>query len=135
VHRDRQLGAIVVVGLALPLATAGFAFSPSFALACVLLVVTGGLLVGVETLGESVLLTRVRDEFRGRAMSLFSAAAMGAPRLGGLLAGWVAGMMGAPAALALGALADLVCTLPAAWLVAAGQRRAQLAAAGGDGQA
>jgi MFS family permease len=97
--------------------------------ACALLVVTGGLLVCVETLAGSLLLTGVRDEFRGRVMSLFSAAAMGMPRVGGLEAGWLAGVLGAPLALGLGALAALVCTGPVAWIiVAAGRRQARLAA-------
>ena len=129
VRRGRQWLVAVVVALLLPAATAGFAFSRSFPWACALLVVTGGLLVSVETLAGSLLLTGVRDEFRGRVMSLFSAAAMGLPRVGGLGAGWLAGVLGAPLALSLGALAALVCTGPVAWIiVAAGRRQTRLLA-------
>lgn len=118
----RRVG-VAATGLLLPLVFAGVAFSRSFVLSCGLLLVVGGLLAGVETLGDALLLTGVRAEFRGRVMSLFTAATMGAPRLGGLAAGWLASsplrfgmlgqtVMGVPLALGAGAVGALLCTVP-----------------------
>jgi MFS family permease len=103
--------------LALPLTVAGFAFSQSFVLSCALLVAVGGLLTATGAVVNTLILVGVKDEFRGRVMSLFLAAVMGAPRVGGLGAGWLAGLLGAPSALGIGAALSLVASLPLAWIV------------------
>jgi predicted MFS family arabinose efflux permease len=101
----------VIASLVLPLAAAAFAFSRSFVLSCGLLLAVGALIMSLEIAVNSLILTRVRDEFRGRVVSVFMAAVMGAPRLGGLQTGWLVGQMGAPLALAAGAGLSLVYSL------------------------
>ena len=93
----------LVAGMALPLSAAAFAFSRSFVLSCALLVLVGALLMALEIAVNALILRHVEDEYRGRVVSLFMAAVMGAPRVGGLEAGWLAGRLGAPIAFGVGA--------------------------------
>jgi MFS family permease len=123
-HPRLQRPLLLSASVLLPFAAAGFAFSHSFLLSCVLLVAVGGLLTAVETLSNTLVTVGLHDEYRGRVMSLYSAAATGAPRLGGLGAGWLAARSGAPLALGLGAVACLVYSVPAVWLIA-GKLRSQ----------
>lgn len=125
VPAGRQRGFLLVTALLLPIATAAFAVSRSYALSFGLLIGVGACLVALETSGNALLLSEVKEEFRGRVMSLFSLGSMGAPRLGGLQAGWVASRWGAPLALGLDAACMLFCVaLPAAALL--GRRRGAL---------
>jgi hypothetical protein len=66
---------------------------------------------------NSLALIKVKDEFRGRVISLYTAASMGAPRVGGLQAGWLAGLWGAPLALILGAAIALAYSVSLAWFL------------------
>jgi MFS family permease len=107
-HPHKQRTFVRVASLVLPFVAAGFAFSHSFALSCAFLVLLGGWETALETAVNSRILIEVEDEFRGRVISLYSAATMGAPRLGGLQAGWVASRWSAPVALGLGSVAYLL---------------------------
>jgi predicted MFS family arabinose efflux permease len=107
----------VIAGLVLPFVTAGFAFSRSLVLSCGLLLALGGWITAQATVVNSLMLVEVKDEFRGRTMSVFTAAAMGAPRVGGLQAGWLAASLGASLALGLGAVASLIYSALAAWIL------------------
>jgi MFS family permease len=123
VPAGRQRVFLLAAALLLPIATAAFAFSRSYALSFGLLIGVGACLVALETSGNALLLLEVKEEFRGRVMSLFSLGGMGAPRLGGLQAGWVASRWGAPLALGLDAACMLFgVALPIAVLL--GRRRA-----------
>ena len=53
--------------------------------------------------------TLVRDELRGRVMSLYALTFLGFMPLGALLAGTVAELVGEPVAVALGGLVSLAC--------------------------
>jgi MFS family permease len=126
----RQRSFVMFASLALPFATAAFAFSHSLALSCGLLLAVGGLLTALETLVNSQVLVGVKDEYRGRVMSVFTAAGMGAPKVGGLQAGWLAGLWGAPLALGLGAGVSLIYSAAMVWLMHGNRlrRRAWLSA-------
>jgi predicted MFS family arabinose efflux permease len=121
VHRYRP--AALAASLALPFAAAGFALTRSLVLSCVLLLGVGFCITALETVANSLTLVEVKDEFRGRVISLYTAASMGAPRVGGLQAGWLAGLWGAPLALALGAAIFLVYSASLAWLLRGKVRR------------
>jgi MFS-type transporter involved in bile tolerance (Atg22 family) len=56
-----------------------------------------------------VIQTLVRDELRGRVMSLYALTFLGFMPLGALLAGTAAELVGEPVAVALGALVSLAC--------------------------
>ncbi len=111
VSGQRQRIVLMVVSLALPFTVIALAVSHSFALSCALLLVVGGGAAAVETVANALVLVDVRDEFRGRVMTVFMAAAMGAPRIGGLQAGWLADRVGAPLALVAGAVVSLACAV------------------------
>ena len=114
---------VVIAALGLPLAAAAFAFSHSFVLSCSLLLAVGALIMSLEIAVNSLILTRVKDEFRGRVVSVFMAAVMGAPRLGGLQTGWLVGRLGASAALAAGAGLSLIYGVVVSGIVLAKTRR------------
>lgn len=89
-----------------------FSFSRSLPLSMALLTVTGfGFMVQLAS-GNTVLQTVVEDDMRGRVMSLFMTAFLGAAPLGSLAAGVLAERFGAPHTLLLGGLASLAA---AAW--------------------
>jgi len=117
VRAGRQWRLVAWSSIALPFAVVAFAFAPAALPAGLLLVVVGGLATALETAAMTFVQLEVEDGFRGRVMSLFGAAAMGAPRIGGLQAGWLAARWGAPWALAAGAGVSLAVS--AAGLVAA----------------
>ena len=101
---EKQQDLAWLASLVLPFVAAGFAFSHSFVLSCGLLVLMGGWEAALETAVNSLMLIKVEDEYRGRVVSLYTAAAMGAPRVGGLQAGWLAAVWSAPIALGIGAV-------------------------------
>ena len=107
-ERVRESSFVWVASLVLPFVAVGFAFSHSFLLACGFLILLGGWETALETAVNSLLLVEVRDEYRGRVMSLYTAAAMGAPRVGGLQAGWLAARWSAPLALGIGSVVYLM---------------------------
>ncbi len=103
VRPARQWRLVAWSSVGLPVVLAGFAFAPSVLPAGLLLVGVGALTTALETGAMTFVQVEVADGYRGRVMSLFGAAAMGAPRIGGLQAGWLASRWGAPWALAAGA--------------------------------
>lgn len=107
----------VLASLILPFFSIGFAFSTSFVLSCVLMVAVGAWITALDTLVNSVVLVEVDDEYRGRVMSIFMASVMGAPRVGGLQAGWLASRQSAPIALGIGAAASLIYSAALAWMM------------------
>jgi MFS family permease len=91
------------------IAVAGFAFAPRFALAVVALALAGFTMVLNNAATNTLLQTLVPDALRGRVMALWSLAFVGLAPLGSLQAGWLAGLLGPGAAVALGgALSSLV---------------------------
>lgn len=76
----------------------GFAFSTNFWLSMALLVVTGFGMMSFAAASNTVIQTVVEDDKRGRVMSYYTMAFMGASPFGSLLAGGLAPVIGAPGA-------------------------------------
>jgi MFS family permease len=96
---------------ALGLAYVTFSFSHALWISLPVLVVCGFSTVVQMASCNTVLQTVVDDDKRGRVMSLFTMAFMGMAPFGSLLAGWLAGSVGAPRTLFC---AGLVCLVSSA---------------------
>jgi MFS family permease len=108
------LGRIIVRSTALFGASLiAFALSRNVVLSCLFLVMSGLSMILVTASINTVLQTIVREEMRGRIMSLYTMAFVGTTPVGGLAAGWVASRVGAPVAVALGGVG---CLVVAAWM-------------------
>ena len=84
------LGGNVFFGLAV----VAFALSRNFVLSCLCLALVGGGMVSITTTVNTLLQTLVRDEMRGRVMSMYGLAFIGLPPVGGLLIGLMADVIG-----------------------------------------
>lgn len=103
--RSSVAGLARVVGLAPVLAGAGlivFALSRSLWLALPALLVLGFGVICTVASGNTLIQSRVRDELRGRVMSIFTMSFLGIAPLGSLAAGVLAQTVGAPLTLAAG---------------------------------
>lgn len=89
-----------------------FSLSRSFWLSGLLLAPTGFAMMVQMAASNTLLQLLVPDALRGRVMSLYSMMFMGMAPLGALLAGALAGLIGAPATVALG---GVLCMLAALW--------------------
>jgi MFS family permease len=87
------------------------AAAPSLTLVLVALVPMGTAMTICQATGNSILQINSEREFRGRIMSLYVTAFLGATPIGGPIAGWVSEELGARAGLALGGLATLIAAL------------------------
>jgi MFS family permease len=111
-----------VIALAPVLAGAGlllFAYSGRLWVAAPALVLVGFGLISTVASSNTMIQCLVRDELRGRVMSIFTMAFLGMAPLGSLAAGSVADWVGAPATLFAGGLGSI-----AAGVVFARKRRA-----------
>lgn len=79
-----------------------FAGAGTFRLAALLLVPTGFLMVLCLTVSNMLVHALAPEELRGRVLSAYSMAFLGASPLGALLTGFLAGWLGAPTTVALG---------------------------------
>ncbi|MER3400747.1 MAG: hypothetical protein C4313_06395 [Thermoflexus sp.] len=93
--------------LGFPAALLLFAAAPTFPLALAALVCTGVLFVWQNALANTLIQVRVEDAVRGRVMGIYTPSFQLMMRLGGLQAGLMAGWLGAPATVALGAALSL----------------------------
>jgi MFS family permease len=89
-----------------------FSLSRSFWLSGLLLAPTGFAMMVQMAASNTLLQLLVPDALRGRVMSLYSMMFMGMAPLGALLAGALAGLIGAPATVACG---GVLCMLAALW--------------------
>jgi MFS family permease len=88
-------GRLLLVGnVFFGLAVVAFALSRNFALSCLCLALVGGGMVSITTTVNTLLQTLVRDEMRGRVMSMYGLAFIGLPPVGGLLIGLMADVIG-----------------------------------------
>jgi predicted MFS family arabinose efflux permease len=102
---------IVRAGSAAAVGLVAFAVTRIYALALPVLAAVGfGFIVSCASL-NTLIQTVVEDDKRGRVMSLYTMAFIGVAPLGNLAAGTLAGLIGAPAALALNGLVCMVATL------------------------
>ncbi len=100
-------GLVRVIGLAPVIAGLGllvFAASRSLWLAVPALVAVGFGVISAVASGNTLIQSRVRDELRGRVMSIFTMAFLGVAPLGSLAAGALASAIGAPWTLTFGGL-------------------------------
>src|SRR5205823_11820515 len=86
----------------------GFGFSRAMWLSMLLLVIVGGAMMEQMAASNTVLQTIVEEDKRGRVMSFFSMAFLGMAPFGSLLAGALAGRIGAPNTVLAGGVACLV---------------------------
>ncbi|MDI9546113.1 MAG: MFS transporter [Chloroflexota bacterium] len=104
-HRGRTL---TLVSLALPLLVGVFAFTKSLWAACALLALIGLTLLVLQSLTITLVQVHIDNRVRGRVMSLYSQLHAGSDTIGNVMIGGVAGYIGLPIALALGAAAALI---------------------------
>jgi MFS family permease len=104
--------AFVVGTAAMGLALLWFAASPLFWLALAPLVLMGATVQGVTAMGSTILQQTVDDERRGRVMSFYTACTWGGARIGALPTAFLAEQVGAPQAVALGAIVLLLALVP-----------------------
>jgi MFS family permease len=89
-----------------------FSFSRSFWLSAVLLVPVGFSMMTQMSSSNTLVQAMIPDELRGRVMSLYSMMFMGVAPIGALMAGTMAGVVGAPETIAIG---GIVCICGAAF--------------------
>jgi MFS family permease len=100
------LGRIIAVSaITFGAGLAGFSRSHSFVLSLALLLVAGAGFMVQMAASNTVIQTIVREDMRGRVMSLFTMAFMGTAPFGSLFAGFLAGRIGAPNTILIGGIA------------------------------
>jgi MFS family permease len=93
--RERGRGRMLAMAMLLfGLVVTAFALSGQFIWSLLGLMLVGGGMVSVTITINALLQTLVRDEMRGRVMSLYSLAFLGVPPIGSLLIGAVAELLG-----------------------------------------
>ncbi|MCG3161072.1 MAG: Enterobactin exporter EntS [Acidobacteria bacterium] len=85
---------LLIANIFFGLAVVAFGVSRNFALSCLCLALVGGGMVSVTTTVNTLLQTLVRDQMRGRVMSMYALAFVGLPPVGGLLIGVLADLIG-----------------------------------------
>jgi MFS family permease len=107
----RGLGSLIAAAVAgFGAALVAFSFSRSVGLSLVLVFFTGFGVILHLAASNTILQTLVDDDMRGRVLSFYAASCMGTMPIGSLLAGSLAGTIGAPRTLCLG---GVVCLLGA----------------------
>ena len=94
------LAALVALGVAI----AGFAQSPSILLSCVMLFISGALLMCVFAMVSSLVQLITPNDMRGRVMSVYMMAFRGGMPFGELSTGWLVPLFTAPIVLAVNGL-------------------------------
>jgi len=105
----RGLGKIIAMAAGtLGLAMVGFSFSRSLWLSLILLVLTGFAMIVQMAASNTILQTIAEEDKRGRVMSFYTMAFVGAAPLGSLLSGSLASRIGTPATILVCGLACLI---------------------------
>ena len=105
---NRVRGRWIAIGaMALGIGGLALAWSPSFPLALLFMLVAGAGGITMAVTANTTIQTTVPDHLRGRAMSIYTTTFAGSVPTGGLLAGWVASTWGVQAAFALGGAVTL----------------------------
>ncbi|HEY2863843.1 MAG TPA: MFS transporter [Casimicrobiaceae bacterium] len=111
-HTTRGLDRVILIaGACASLAMLAFAHASSFALAMPLLFALGAGLIAAQASIQTLVQTLVDDDKRGRVMSLYTMAFLGALPFGNLLAGAIARYAGEDVAFTLNALLCLTALL------------------------
>ncbi|CAG0930469.1 hypothetical protein TFLX_01766 [Thermoflexales bacterium] len=107
-YGDRGRGRLLTIGnLFFPATLLIFALSQSLGLTLVVLPVVGVVFILQNALANTLIQVTAPDHMRGRIMSVYSLVFQGMMRLGGMQAGFMETMIGAPLAVASGALLSL----------------------------
>lgn len=101
-HRFRRGPLMVGSGVGLCIMVAGFALSPSFGMSLPFLAGAGFFMILSSANANSLIQTLVTNEIRGRVMAVYVVLFLGVTPLGYLLAGTLAGLIGARLTLAIG---------------------------------
>ncbi|MFI5208221.1 MAG: MFS transporter, partial [Gemmatimonadales bacterium] len=104
---------VAIAGPSFGIAVALFALSRSFPLALLMLAATGFAMVLNNAAINTLIQHLVSDDLRGRVMSVWTFVFVGFSPIGALWVGWLAGLIGAPLALAA---SGLISALSVAWL-------------------
>lgn len=115
--RMRRGALLMSSSIGFSLAVAAFSLSRSFPLSLILLAMVGVSFVLFASTVNALLQTIVPDRLRGRVMGVYVFMFLGMTPVGSLQAGALARWLGAPAALAMGALLLLALVLVAFWRV------------------
>ncbi|MBS4015528.1 MAG: MFS transporter [Candidatus Latescibacteria bacterium] len=108
----RGLGKIIpIAGLIFGVGLIALSFSRVFALSVLILIFTGGSMMMLMAVCNTVLQTIVDDDKRGRVMSIYTMAFMGAMPFGSLLAGAVADKIGATYTITIGGIICIITAL------------------------
>jgi MFS family permease len=102
---------ILIAGACASLAMLAFAHASSFGLALPLLIVLGAGLIAAQASIQTLVQTLVDDDKRGRVMSLYTMAFLGALPFGNLMGGAIARYAGEDVAFSLDAALCLVALL------------------------
>ncbi|MEO8567459.1 MAG: MFS transporter [Betaproteobacteria bacterium] len=102
---------ILIAGACASLAMLAFAHASSFALALPLLIVLGAGLIAAQASIQTLVQTLVDDDKRGRVMSLYTMAFLGALPFGNLMGGAIARYAGEDVAFSLDAVLSLAALL------------------------
>lgn len=112
--KDQQRWLMVSLYL-LPISVIAFLGARGLALAFAIVLVVGAATTWMQTIFNTLVQLHVRDDMRGRTMSMYLSLLAGMQRIGGLQAGLLAEFVGVPVALAAGAAASILCTTVAFW--------------------
>ena len=93
------------------IALALFAWSRMFWLSAALLVPVGAMMMVQMAASNTLIQAMVPDHLRGRVMAVYSMMFMGMAPFGALLAGWMAGRIGAPRTVTIGAAVSIVAAI------------------------
>jgi predicted MFS family arabinose efflux permease len=108
-YGDRRRGKLLTIGnLLFPATLLVFALSQSYALTLVVLLVVGIAFILQNALTNTLVQVTSPDHMRGRVMSVYSMVFQGMMRAGGMQAGFAESVVGAPLAVASGALLSLL---------------------------
>jgi MFS family permease len=116
-HRRFKGRLLTTASIGFPISLALFAFTRSFALSVLVLVVVGAVNITINILANALVQSLVPDAVRGRVMSIYMLAFFGFMPIGALLAGTVASTAGVPVTVAASAAGTLACAVAVALAV------------------
>ena len=102
---------MAITSLTFGAALIAFAFSQTFWLSMVLMLVVGFSMMQVIASGNTILQTIVEEDKRGRVMSFYTLAFVGAVPIGSLFAGALANRIGAPSTVIVCGLSCIIASL------------------------
>lgn len=127
-RHDEGLDKLVFAAIGFSVSTALLALSPTLAMACVMMAVTGLFLARFTGISNGIVQLRSDPAMRTRAVALWSTAFVGSTFVGAPLIGWVGEVAGARWSLGVGVLGAVVA-VGIGWIGLRRQRSAEAATA------